>query len=76
MGRSGPRVLALRNYFYLIRYSILLSHMVGLGFGVFTIAWPVIDSLDSSMRYRRSDSGWRIEARLGIREVVIRFRGL
>jgi len=50
--------------------------MVGLGFGVFTIAWLVIDSLDSSMRYRRSDSGWRIEARLGIREVVIRFRGL
>jgi hypothetical protein len=42
--------------------------MVGLGLGVFSIAWLVVDFLDSGVRYGGSDSGRR---RLGIREVVV-----
>ena len=54
--RSRSRVLALRDNFYLIRYSILFSQMVGLSLGVFSIAWLVVDFLNSSMWYRRGNA--------------------
>jgi hypothetical protein len=49
--------------------------MVGFGFGVLSIAWLVVDFLDSSVWNRRRNSGRRFEARLGIREVVVGVRG-
>ena len=49
-------MFALRDNFYLIRYSILFSQMVGLSLGVFSIAWLVVDFLNSSMWYRRGNA--------------------
>jgi hypothetical protein len=45
--------------------------MIGLSFGIFPIAWLVIDSLDPCMRYRGCDPGDRFKARLSVREVVV-----
>jgi hypothetical protein len=49
--------------------------MVGLGIGIFSISGFVVDFLDSSVRNWRSNPGGRFEARLGIREMVVRVRG-
>jgi len=46
--------------------------VVGLGLGVFSIAWLVVDFLDSGVRYWGSDSGG---CRVSIREVVVRVGG-
>jgi hypothetical protein len=71
-GRWRSGLSALGNDLDLVRYSVLLSHVVGLGLGVFSIAWLVVDFLDSGVRYWGSDPGGR---RLGIREVVVRVGG-